>query len=538
MENSWLDEWIRYHHGLGVEHFILFNDDDDTRVSDRILEPYIKQGFLENIHVRDLFGTVREDRLWRQKDVYREMIRRSVGQTTWLAIIDLDEFILPRPYDDLRELLAGYEEHAGLAMNWCIYGANGHVKRPSTQINHLLHHSDPNWEANKFVKSIVRPEKVILDRIYDVHHFPTEGGDTVNENHEPVHKITHDVSTEKIRVNHYVLRSWQDFWEVKAARPRFNGCGSFNEEYFHFHDRNEVFDDEISRRFGHVLKDRVSFPENQRVEIPNLEINVVLGCNLKCEYCSHFGRYMKGIVPLEELVQWYETWSPKIIPKTVKLLGGEPLLHPDMTSVLEETRRLWPDSRIELVTNGLPAPMTDQRLFFTICKHDVHVVISRHFDDPHYNRIFTQAIETFRMAGIEPHITQSNLYWTKYYRMDDQGKPVPYQSDPQKAWNNCYVKNQCTTLMDNKLYRCPQLGCGTHARQKRELSDAWDTVLEYRPLLPDCTSGDIREFIHAGACEQCGICPETFEYTDMYEKINPFGLYSIEKMQTGGGGAG
>ena len=755
-ENPWLDEWVRYHRAIGVEHFLLCNDDDDTRVSDRILQPYIDQGFVENIHVRDLFGTVREDRVWRQKDVYREMIRRSVGQTTWLAIIDLDELILPRSCDDLRELLRDYEDHAGLGMNWCIYGANGHIKRPPTQINHLLYHSEQNWEPNKFIKSIVKPDKVILDKIYDVHHFPTEGGDTVNENHEPIHWMTHDISTEKIRVNHYVLRSWQDFCEVKAARPRFNGFGGFDEKYFHFHDRNEVFDDEIARRFGHVLENNtmssekamvpVTHPEkprikivqymqgnlgyfpwseavnrrycerhgyeyvlsrekprsdryvnwhkipvilkeltdcdyllfvdadaifysqeltveeelipllddkkfliakdgvceeqrgnlgsenagvlfmktdagvrellevwdhtsddhewcrwnwpceqgrfgdvirerfapiiqtvddyyrfnslhglyirhymgvsneqrlekmreyckqrflddylrlqmspstDQRVAIENLEINVVLGCNLKCEYCSHFGRYMKGIVPLEELMKWYATWSPKIAPETVKIIGGEPLLHPDIIAVVEETRRYWPDSEIEFVTNGLRFPKADQRLFFTICKQDVRVTVSRHFDDPHFNKGFTQAIETLRTYGIEPYIPQSNWYWMKYYRLDEQGKAIPYQSDSSKAWLNCCVKNACTTLMDNKLYRCPQLACATHARHKDELSGAWDTVLEYRPLLPDCTQDDINVFIHAGGCDQCRICPEKFEYADMYEKINPFGLYPM-----------
>jgi len=115
--------------------------------------------------------------------------------------------------------------------------------------------------------------------------------------------------------------------------------------------------------------------------------------------------------------------------------------------------------------------------------------------------------------------------------LDEQGKAVPYQSDPHKAWLNCCVKNVCTTLMDNKLYRCPQLACGAHARHKGELSDSWDTVLEYRPLLPNCTQDDINVFIHAGGCDQCRICPETFEYADMYEKINPFGLYSIKSCQ-------
>ena len=154
-ENSWLDEWIRYHLAIGVERFLLCNDDDDTRVSDRILKPYIEQGIVENIHVRDLYGNVREDRLWRQKDVYREIIKQSIGKTRWLAIIDLDELILPRTCDDLRELLQDYEEHAALAMNWCIYGTSGHLKRPPTQINHLLHRSETDFGNAGDLKTVI-----------------------------------------------------------------------------------------------------------------------------------------------------------------------------------------------------------------------------------------------------------------------------------------------------------------------------------------------------------------------------------------------
>lgn len=252
MENSWLDEWIRYHRAVGVEHFVLYNDDVSTRVSDRILKPYVDQGLVENIHTRECPGIIREDLAVRQSDAYRDLIRNSINQTRWLAIVDLDELILPRHWDDVRAALEEYEEHNGLAINWSIYGSSGYIKRPPTQINHLLHRSETHWGANQYVKCIVKPDRVLLDAPHFTHFSPTRDGVTVNENYETVTGIIHPISTEKIRINHYVLRSWQDYWEVKASRPRF-GNSPFSEGYFEEHDRNEVFDDEISRRFGHVI---------------------------------------------------------------------------------------------------------------------------------------------------------------------------------------------------------------------------------------------------------------------------------------------
>jgi len=161
--------------------------------------------------------------------------------------------ILPRQNNYLGEFMESYEGYNPLAINWSIYGTNGHIRRPSDQIHHLLRRSEQQWEPNGFVKSIVRPEHVVVDSLYDVHHFTTSPSITVNENHEQVTWMTHAISTEKIRLNHYVLRSWQDYWEVKVHRQRFNNASPCDQKYFSFHDRNEVFDDEILQRFGHLI---------------------------------------------------------------------------------------------------------------------------------------------------------------------------------------------------------------------------------------------------------------------------------------------
>ena len=233
---------------------------------------------------------------------------------------------------------------------------------------------------------------------------------------------------------------------------------------------------------------------------------------------------MKGIVPLEELLLWYRTWNRKIDPQHLRVLGGEPLLHPHLETILYETRNHWQNSRIELITNGLLLPKTKASVFTALKKIGASVAVSRHFDDPHYNQMFEAGIKTLREHGIEPRINQSNWFWLKCYCVDKCGRTCPYQSDPDKAWNSCSVKNICTTLLDNCLYRCPQLACYSYAVKQGFVSDAWNVVLGYKPLLPDCTREELEAFKNGEMCKQCSVCPEKFEYADMYEKINLFGL--------------
>ncbi len=262
-ENSWLDEWIRYHMGIGVEHFYLYNHDPDPKVSDRILLPYVGMGVVDNIHVREHETLQGTSRPFMQPAAMKDAIERGIGNTRWLAMIDLDEFILPKQHDDLRETLRDYEEYSGLIVHWQQFGTSGYIRRPPTQVDHLLRRAaSTHWTGRQF-KSIMNPEKVDGKRIlqererpYTPHIFPIHSGATVDERHEEIEydKILQPFSGETAVINHYILRSFQDYWEIKAPRGRFNGMHDFPVHYWKENDLNDVFDDEISKRFGHFVK--------------------------------------------------------------------------------------------------------------------------------------------------------------------------------------------------------------------------------------------------------------------------------------------
>ena len=87
-----------------------------------------------------------------------------------------------------------------------------------------------------------------------------------------------------------------------------------------------------------------------------LEHHIVDHCNLNCIGCSHFS-------PLSN--PWYEDINDftkdftELAVKTnqqvgvIRLMGGEPLLHPNVGAFLVTARNLFPNSEIQLVTNGL-----------------------------------------------------------------------------------------------------------------------------------------------------------------------------------------
>lgn len=268
-----------------------------------------------------------------------------------------------------------------------------------------------------------------------------------------------------------------------------------------------------------------------RVLLDHLEINVVYACNLKCEYCTHLGSVMKGHVPLEELVRGYETWNHKIAPALIRVMGGEPLLHPQIELVLYATSRCWPGSKIVLITNGILLHQAQPEFWDAVKETHCIVQVSHHFNHDAYNRKTEEAITILQAKGIPYCHVLSYHSWSKSYRIGNTGAPRPFKSDPAAAWTLCDVKHSCTTLLDNHLYRCPQLACISHACRKGYVPEEWKTVLDYRPLSPESTYEEIRAFMNDGACPQCSICPEQFEYAEMTEKLNPLVIPHLKETE-------
>jgi len=240
-ENPWLVEWLDYHHARGVEHFYLYNNDDDTTESDRILKPYVERGLVENIHTpgRAL-----------QLPSMADAVTRFRNDTYWLALIDLDEFLLPRRHDDLREVLQSYELLSGLAVHWNIFGANGYVKRPPNQMDCLLRRAGDSHPQNAHVKVIVQPKYVIPESFETPHHCRYESGHAVDENYRIIDSPFGDHTGDIIRINHYVVRSRQETEEVKIPRRRADCHLEKDPDLFAKFDCNDIYDEEISKRFG------------------------------------------------------------------------------------------------------------------------------------------------------------------------------------------------------------------------------------------------------------------------------------------------
>ncbi|MBS0626608.1 MAG: glycosyltransferase family 92 protein [Verrucomicrobia bacterium] len=229
-EAPYLKEWIDYHHRIGVEHFWLY-DDTSSDNWEEVLTPYIEQGIVE---VFDWSPCREQVKIWPkiQVEAYKDALNRSNGSSKWLALIDTDEFILPMKEKTLTKCLENHFSNAGAVyVSWRIFGTSGvTLQKNESMLRQLTACSKKNHPINCVGKSIVRPECVIIDKIWHVHHFPIKSGCKYVNGRKDKIEVTGETDLsvsfhydKYLRINHYFFRDESYYLNKKIPRKLNRG---------------------------------------------------------------------------------------------------------------------------------------------------------------------------------------------------------------------------------------------------------------------------------------------------------------------------
>jgi len=176
-----------------------------------------------------------------------------------------------------------------------------------------------------------------------------------------------------------------------------------------------------------------------------METHLVDHCNMNCCGCSHFSPLAEPwFADLAQFTRDLEQLSAlfRTIRK-IRLMGGEPLLHPQVERFIALARTQFPAARIQLVTNGiLLRKMTDS--FWRACREH-HVVLAITVYPP-MKAQEGALVNMCRERGVPVVLTPVEKFcvW-----MNKQG------DSPQVAsFKRCRSMVYCPVLKDGRLYVC------------------------------------------------------------------------------------
>jgi len=177
-----------------------------------------------------------------------------------------------------------------------------------------------------------------------------------------------------------------------------------------------------------------------------LEYHVVDHCNLNCKGCSHFcplvtsDEYADFTMFKKDMKRLSEIYSNIL---TINILGGEPLLNPDLTDFLNYSRFIFPKSKIFLTTNGILLDKQNNYFWNTCKNNNIAINLSYYPVKINIEKISSQC----KAYGLNLNIS---MFKKKFVKLIN----IKGDSDPDKSFKNCKRMVDCPILKNGHIYSC------------------------------------------------------------------------------------
>ena len=187
--------------------------------------------------------------------------------------------------------------------------------------------------------------------------------------------------------------------------------------------------------------------------LSQVEFHLVDYCNLNCACCDHFSPLApKKNVPVCDVISDFKKLK-KIFDNVGKILilGGEPLLHPNLLEIFEPLKEIYPKSELVIITNGILLDSMNEDFWLALKKYNVTLSMTKYPIKVDYGKFLNKCLN----MGIKSYFFNENKL--KMYKMNLDYKA---KNDKYAAYKLCWHKN-CHFLRDSKLYLCtpaPNIG--------------------------------------------------------------------------------
>ena len=204
--------------------------------------------------------------------------------------------------------------------------------------------------------------------------------------------------------------------------------------------------------------------------LPFLETMTTQVCNLSCEGCSNYSDLThQGYISWAELKNQLIPWLERIDIPDFGLMGGEPLINPEIQKCLTGLRNLMPESQLRFTTNGL---LLHKHLDIVDLVHDLGNVVFKitvHQESQELADQIQKILSKFKWETVTEHgivryrtsnglrfqINRPNTFIKTY--QDSYINMRPYNNRAQDSFSVCIQQN-CPLLYQGRIYKCSTQG--------------------------------------------------------------------------------
>jgi Radical SAM superfamily/4Fe-4S single cluster domain len=237
-------------------------------------------------------------------------------------------------------------------------------------------------------------------------------------------------------------------------------------------------------------------------------MSIVDHCNLRCQGCDHFAAIArKRFVSLDDIVRDATRMSEFFRDEVeeMRVLGGEPLLHPQLEEILVEVRKCFPQTKISLTTNGILLPRQDEK-FWTVCRENRITIVNTKYP---INLDHAAIEESARVHEV------AFEYYGQTGKMTKTSFKVPLDlaggQDPRESFMRCYHANHAVLVMEGRIHTCT-VAPNAHIFSERFGADLALTERDYLDIHKAQSKQEILEFLATPKpfCRYCNVAARSY----------------------------
>jgi hypothetical protein len=186
----------------------------------------------------------------------------------------------------------------------------------------------------------------------------------------------------------------------------------------------------------------------QKVKLFGVEYNLTEHCNLSCYHCDHASPLMpRKFASLEDYERDIRAIAEAVHVEEFRIVGGEPLLHPQLLDFMRMARDIGIGDKIKVYTNGqLLHTMADEFWALTdILWVSTYPGIRRRMPD---DAIAGKCAEHRTHLDLRPTITEFNRSYIN--------NPIEDEHLVRRIFSQCKMANEysCFAIYEGMFFRC------------------------------------------------------------------------------------
>jgi len=183
-----------------------------------------------------------------------------------------------------------------------------------------------------------------------------------------------------------------------------------------------------------------------RIRTRSLEVHIVDHCNLRCDGCCSMSPFLpEWYIDPEDLRRDLASARRCLAPTWFKLVGGEPLLHPELIPCLKIARDSHISEIVSVTTNGILLDRMPDELWMFADAMTISL-----YPKPTLPRTTVELVNAKSMHyGV-------HVNWKRQDMFVEMDRDVPID-DPRvtrSAWSECWLRHRCHMLSKGRFYAC------------------------------------------------------------------------------------